>query len=118
MPDLPTRKRIMRKFRIDEISSVDRPAQEGARAVIMKRAPDDDHDDHDDETRQGLAAEGRRLRASGGVDIDEIDRQLLDMARVARKPDETAEQSFSRLADARTSPNTEFVELLHERMRA
>ena len=30
-------KRIMRKFKILEISSCDRPAQEGARALIMKR---------------------------------------------------------------------------------
>ena len=114
MPDLPMKRRIMRKFRIDEISSVDRPAQQGARAVIMKRFDPDDGSL--DETRQGLAAAGRRLRASGGVDIDEIDRQLLDMARAARKADETAEQSFFRLADARTSPNREFVELLRRRM--
>ncbi len=32
------RKRIMREFRIDEISCVDNPAQEGARVAIMKRA--------------------------------------------------------------------------------
>ena len=31
----------MRKFRINEISAVDSPAQEGARAVIMKRYKDD-----------------------------------------------------------------------------
>lgn len=33
-------KRIMRKLRISEISGVDRPAQAGARSVIMKRADD------------------------------------------------------------------------------
>ena len=32
------RKRVMQEFRIDEISSVDNPAQEGARVVLMKRA--------------------------------------------------------------------------------
>ena len=32
------RKRIMQEFRINEISSVDSPAQEGARVAIMKRA--------------------------------------------------------------------------------
>ena len=31
-------KRIMREFRIDEISGVDNPAQEGARVAILKRA--------------------------------------------------------------------------------
>ncbi len=34
---MPKRRRVMRHFKIDEISAVDRPAQEGARAVIMKR---------------------------------------------------------------------------------
>ena len=32
------RRRIMQEFRINEISSVDSPAQEGARVAIMKRA--------------------------------------------------------------------------------
>lgn len=32
------KRRILRRFRITEISAVDNPAQEGARAVIMKRA--------------------------------------------------------------------------------
>jgi hypothetical protein len=30
-------KRIMRKFKIDHISAVDRPAQEGAIMTLMKR---------------------------------------------------------------------------------
>ena len=34
---MPTKKRIMREFRIDEISAVDKPAQKGARMTIMKR---------------------------------------------------------------------------------
>ncbi len=33
------RRRVMNKVRIDELSAVDRPAQEGAVATIMKRAP-------------------------------------------------------------------------------
>lgn len=33
-------KRIMRSFKMNEISAVDKPAQEGARALIMKRADD------------------------------------------------------------------------------
>jgi hypothetical protein len=49
MPDENTgsqpgyRRRIMRALKINEISAVDRPAQEGARALIMKRheGPDD-----------------------------------------------------------------------------
>lgn len=41
-------KRIMHKFRIDEISGVDVPAQEGARVTIMKR--DDSGDESADES--------------------------------------------------------------------
>lgn len=33
------KKRVMRSFKIDEISAVDRPAQEGAQVAIMKRHP-------------------------------------------------------------------------------
>ena len=41
-----SRKRVLREFRIDEISGVDRPAQEGAHVAIMKRAdPEDGADD-------------------------------------------------------------------------
>ncbi len=35
-----TTRRIMRRFAIDELAAVDRPAQQGALAVIMKRADD------------------------------------------------------------------------------
>ena len=34
---MPRKRNIMREFRIDEISGVDHPAQEGARVAIMKR---------------------------------------------------------------------------------
>jgi transketolase len=106
----------MRKFRIDEISSVDRPAQVGARAVIMKRAP---LPSENDETHGWLAEEGRRLRAQGGgPDIDEIDQQLMEMAREARKAGETTEQAYARMAKQRETSDTEFTRLLHERMRA
>lgn len=36
-----SRGRVMRKLRIDELSAVDRPAQEGATAVLMKRKGDE-----------------------------------------------------------------------------
>jgi hypothetical protein len=41
-PFLTRSKRRMRAFKIDEISAVDRPAQEGAQALICKRRDDDD----------------------------------------------------------------------------
>ncbi len=36
-----TKRRIMRTFKLNEISAVDKPAQEGARFSLAKRAPDD-----------------------------------------------------------------------------
>ena len=36
------RQRVMRRFRIDEISGVDKPAQKGGIVTILKRAEDDD----------------------------------------------------------------------------
>lgn len=124
MPELPTRKRILRKFRIDEISSVDRPAQAGARAVLLKRAPDPTakqrtgpHGDERDEAHGWLVAEGRKLRASGGVDVDEIDRQLMEMAHEMRKAGESDEQSFARLASGAVY-HPEFKALLAKRMDA
>ena len=36
------KKRVMKEFKITEISAVDSPAQEGARALIMKRMDGDD----------------------------------------------------------------------------
>ncbi len=53
---MPQRKRrIMRAFKINEISAVDSPAQEGARAVIMKRGDEDR--EHDLEKRVWLTTD-------------------------------------------------------------
>lgn len=50
---MASKKRIMRRFRIDEISGVDRPAQKGARAVIMKR---DSAESAEELVKRGAAA--------------------------------------------------------------
>lgn len=42
MTDTKKQKTIMESFHIDEISGVDRPAQEGARALLIKRADDEE----------------------------------------------------------------------------
>lgn len=55
-------KRIMREFQMNEISAVDRPAQKGARAVIMKR-------DFSDKERQALADSGAAM-PDGGFPIE------------------------------------------------
>ncbi len=54
-------KRIMRAFRMNEISAVDRPAQAGARMTIMKR------DDSDDYWKRDFSADQRDHLASTGA---------------------------------------------------
>ncbi len=78
------RRRVMRSFKISEISAVDRPAQAGARAVIMKRAGGGAP------TGAGPVNEpyAIMLRCE-----DEIDR----LADVCKRDGETREQATSRL---------------------
>lgn len=45
--DETKRRRIMHDFKLTELSAVDRPAQEGARAVLMKRADDEQEQEQD-----------------------------------------------------------------------
>jgi hypothetical protein len=59
-------RRIMRKFKINEISACDRPAQAGARAVIMKR--------HD----EGF----EKMSRAGGDTMDSDEEFLSDVANV------------------------------------
>jgi len=50
-----SKKRVMRSFQIDEISGVDSPAQEGASALIMKRAEESDEPERLDEPEETLS---------------------------------------------------------------
>ena len=58
-------KRIMRAFKLNEVSAVDRPAQAHAKMVLMKRADDSDDEywkrDFSDKERQQLAGTGAAL---------------------------------------------------------
>lgn len=54
------KRKVMRKFRIDEISAVDRPAQEGARTVIMKR-------DEQEYWKADFSADQRKELAQSGA---------------------------------------------------
>jgi hypothetical protein len=86
-------KRIMRRFAIDEISAVDKPAQEGARAVIMKR---------DEKTGAAVAVHRQR---NSGMDYSKTDRGALAMLALEglakalreREPHLSPEQAFSRV---------------------
>lgn len=95
-------RRVMEKFRIGEISGVDRPAQAHARMTIMKRAPDADADEdvvtkaiaafakcveeiHKDETITDKPAEIAKQR--GGFVKHLVD-QKFDAASVEKAADE------------------------------
>jgi hypothetical protein len=86
-------KRIMRRFAINEISAVDKPAQEGARAVIMKR---------DENTGAAVAVHRQR---NSGMDYSKVDRGALAMLALQglakalreREPHLSPEQAFSRV---------------------
>lgn len=66
------RKTIMRSLTIKELSGVDRPAQVGARALIMKRADDTDYrpDDDDELTPEYVADLMKRGKAALTSAID------------------------------------------------
>ena len=57
-----SKRRIMKEFEISELSSVDRPAQAPARALLMKRADDEDLEKHADHNQK---THGRRDGESG-----------------------------------------------------
>lgn len=70
----------MRAFKIDEISAVDRPAQEGARAVIMKRgdAPDGLMSPEEAERREAARPTARRKRELE-LRREELGKELQDL---------------------------------------
>lgn len=59
------KRRILHKLILDEISAVDMPAQEGARAVIMKRKGDPDYDPKNPDKK-------KRGSLVGGLPIGEV----------------------------------------------
>lgn len=94
-------KRIMRKFRIDELSGVDVPAQEGARVTIMKR------DSAQDDTLE------KRMPKPGE---DEVDKEFLarfmgDETMVEEYPDE--KQRYA-VANSQLSKAVDFDTVLNE----
>jgi hypothetical protein len=87
--------RILSKIVINEISAVDRPAQQHARAVIMKRADDDDAD---------VITIAKRVvdsggRDHGGVTSDVYHRELEKLALANRLDGETMQKAYVRLAE-------------------
>jgi hypothetical protein len=105
-------KRIMREFRIDEISAVDRPAQAAALATIIKRdakpaAPVEHHTDtyHGDET-PALRALAKRLdEAAKRREAREQETRTMQTA-AAENDDHVA---FRKLADDAERSMTSYI---------
>jgi hypothetical protein len=92
------RRNIMRAFKLTEISAVDRPAQQGARAMIMKRdSLEDTMDDMD--LIEERAAE---LRAEGYAPTAAFRKARLDLAKCDCCGDDeiVTEDNFERLGKA------------------
>lgn len=127
-PDSPARRRrVMRAFKIDELSAVTRPAQVGARAVILKVA-DPILPSHEATPAEREAARLHNVRARDEAEreaaaraaemppmtLRDIDIKLESMADAARGKGETVEQAYRRLLIER---DPAFVELLRHRDR-
>lgn len=71
---------VMTKFRIDELSGVDNPAQKGARAAIMKRDDDTDSTQGDTMSNLIIKALGLPEDASEKEAADAIAKSISDLA--------------------------------------
>lgn len=135
-----TRRRgVMRAFRIDELAAVTIPAQQGARALIIKSAdpalprplatlgPDDPKVPSLEASPQERAAErlhntllrdrsereaAARAAQQRPMTLADIDHVLESMATDAREENESMEQSYARLLRQREPA---FIELLRRR---
>lgn len=77
MPDKV--KRVMKEFTIEEISAVDEPAQEGAKAVIMKAASDQKGYKEDDKAKKSFSVGDMvQWSSSGGTARGKIERIVRD----------------------------------------
>jgi hypothetical protein len=131
----------MKEFKIDELAAVDRPAQRGAVAVMMKRddiamppalaslgadnpavpALEASPDERAAERLRNTLLRDRAEREAAARDakqqpmtLHDIDTKLESMAADARGEDETVEQAYRRLLIEREPA---FVELLRRRDR-
>lgn len=99
--DAKPRRRIMRQFKINEISAVDTPAQEGARALIMKR-----HEAEDDVPADQSAAHSEKP-----VKEAEMTKQAADKAKQKDGDDQTAFNEKIAEIEAKLARQTSVAEL-------
>lgn len=87
--------RILKDFRIDEISAVDEPAQKGARAVIMKSrsTPTAMRDELSITKAMAVVADPDEA-------VDLVETNIYGRAAEALMPGETIEKAYCRVLDA------------------
>jgi hypothetical protein len=93
----PRRRNIMRAFKISEISAVDRPAQEGAKAAIIKRNSNANTGDGSMTEKElqkkidDLAAELAKVKADGEAKIGDLSTANAELVTKAAAATEEAE---------------------------
>lgn len=109
--DALSRRRVMRRFRLDEIAAVDAPAQIGARALLLKRAsaPVVPPLEANQEERARTRLHNVRARDEAEREADEraaslrpmtlrdLDLRLESLAEQARREGETMQMAYARL---------------------
>jgi len=106
-----TKKRIMRAFRVDEISVVDRPANAHARMTVMKRAddPDEENDMHNvasfDDLGSAIAAIEKREGCGRLSAMEKAARQHPDLLqKYQTEGQQRAEKALQRMPSPRPAP--------------
>jgi hypothetical protein len=110
----PRRRNIMRAFKINEISAVDRPAQEGAKALIIKR----DNTGDGSMTEKELQKKVDELTAEitkNKVDADAVATKLADLTKaneelVAKAAAAAEEAEFLKAKDKMTPEQQAFLD--------
>jgi hypothetical protein len=97
-------KNVLKTLRIDEISAVDDPAQEGARVVIFKRrdVPADVHNQIEKEVPTMNAIEGYEAVTNAIAQVEGITKAAAGVKTLDRVPD--IYRSYKRAQDAAAHP--------------
>lgn len=123
MAHKPKRKRrIMQDFMLTEISAVDEPAQEGARAVLIKRraqAKKGTRHMHPQKRLGAVVAKGKASGLTGVQAMRELRRQMppgtFEKFRTGKPAKATVAKRFSKADRARTEFDEMVAQLMQER---
>lgn len=112
----PRRRNVMRAFKISEISAVDRPAQEGAKAVLLKRNTNQGELSMPTEKEfqkklDDLAAELAKVKTDGEAKIGELSTANAEL--VAKVAAATEEAEFLKAKEKMSPEQQAFLDRIH-----